>query len=227
MTKRSVRSFVVRNGRTTPAQNAAAKRLLPKYGIEYSDSHLDMSLEFGRQASLWLEVGFGNGDTMLELASQHPEINILGVEVHQAGVGHALLEIERRNLHNVRVVRHDAMEVMQFMLPPSCLQRLLLLFPDPWHKKRHHKRRIVQAEFVTAAARLLEPGGRLHCATDWPDYAEWILQHIDSDDRFANVAGVGNACPRPEWRPVTRFEQRGQRLGHPIADLSFERLATG
>lgn len=214
---------MVRNGRTTAAQTDALERLLPVYGIPYSDTPLDLPDVFGRQSPAWLEIGFGNGDVLLDMADNHPDTNVLGVEVHESGIGHALIGIEARELLNVRLVQHDAMEVMENMLAPACLDRILLLFPDPWHKKRHHKRRIVQADFLDAVARTLKPGGVLHCATDWADYGEWMIEHLEQDDRFTNMAGPGMPSPRPEWRPVTRFERRGHRLGHDVVDLLYTR----
>jgi tRNA (guanine-N7-)-methyltransferase len=226
LTCRSIRSFVVRNGRVTSAQNEATKRLMPRFGVNYVPAYTDLATQFGRLAPLWVEIGFGNGDALLHMASQHPDVNVLGIEVHAAGIGHALLGIERRQLENVRIIQHDAMEVLEQMILPSSLQRILLFFPDPWHKKRHHKRRIVQSDFVQAAAAALIPGGLLHCATDWPDYADWMLDHIEPDNRFCNVAGHRQVSEKPTWRPTTRFEKRGQRLGHPVSDFVFERTAT-
>jgi tRNA (guanine-N7-)-methyltransferase len=225
LTNRAVRSFVVRNGRTTVAQADALQRLLPDFSIPYQDHGVDLAVHFGRSAPVWLEIGFGNGDVLLNLAVEHPEVNVLGAEVHQSGIGHALIGIESRALGNVRLIQHDAMEILENMLPEQSLERLFLLFPDPWHKKRHHKRRIVQSDFLDAVARTLKPGGILHCATDWAEYAQWMLERIEADSRFANLAGAGNASPRPDWRPVTRFEQRGHRLGHSVVDLLYARKA--
>lgn len=214
---------MVRNGRITGAQAEALERLLPHYGLPYSDSSIDLSATFGRQAPTWLEIGFGNGDVLLNVAANHPEVNVIGAEVHQSGIGHALIGIESGDLQNVRLIQHDAMEIMENMLPAQSLDRVMLLFPDPWHKKRHHKRRIVQPDFLDAVAGTLKPGGLLHCATDWADYAEWMIEHIEADERFVNTAGPGAHSPRPDWRPVTRFERRGHRLGHPVADLLYRR----
>ncbi|NND92455.1 MAG: tRNA (guanosine(46)-N7)-methyltransferase TrmB [Granulosicoccus sp.] len=223
LTSRSIRSFVVRNGRTTAAQTDALERLLPQFGLPYSQTVIDLSAAFNRQAPTWLEIGFGNGDVLLELAERHPEVNVLGAEVHASGIGHALIGIESRSLSNVRLIHHDAMEVLEHMLEPGSVDRILLLFPDPWPKKRHRKRRIVQPDFLSGVARILQPGGVLHCATDWAEYGEWMLEHLEADDRFANSAGPGKASPRPDWRPVTRFEQRGRRLGHSVTDLLYTR----
>lgn len=223
LTRRSIRSFVVRNGRTTSAQADAIERLLPHYGIRYSDSTIDLSDVFERQAPCWMEVGFGNADVLLDLAKNHPGINILGVEVHTAGIGQALMGIEKNQLSNLRVIQHDAMEVLQHMLRPATLERILLLFPDPWHKKKHHKRRILQKDFLQSVATALVDNGLLHCATDWQDYAQWMFEFLESDPNFTNLAGAWQPSPRPQWRPITRFEQRGHRLGHEVSDLLFTR----
>jgi tRNA (guanine-N7-)-methyltransferase len=160
---------------------------------------------------------------LLELALRHPEVNVLGAEIYESGIGHVLNGIESKALANVRLIRHDAMEIMENMLPPRCLDRILLLFPDPWHKKRHHKRRIVQADFLDAVSRILKPGGMLHCATDWEEYGLWMMERLEQDSRFVNQAGAGSKSPRPAWRPVTRFERRGHRLGHTVTDLLYRR----
>lgn len=214
---------MVRNGRITAAQADALERLLPRYGLPYSDVTIDPADAFGRQAPTWMEIGFGNGDVLLNMASTHPDTNIIGAEVHQSGIGHALIGIEAGELENVRLIQHDAMEIMENMLAPGSLDKVLLLFPDPWHKKRHHKRRIVQADFLNAVARTLKPGGVLHCATDWAEYGEWMIERLEQDERFENLAGPGQASARPEWRPVTRFERRGHRLGHEVTDLLYRR----
>ena len=223
LTHRSVRSFVIRGGRLTGAQGEALERLLPRYGLPFTDAPLVPERVFGRRAPLWLEIGFGDGEALLDMAAARPEVDFLGCEVHAPGVGRALLGIERLGLENVRVVQHDVMEVLASMLPPASLERVLLFFPDPWHKKRHHKRRLVRREFLDAVARSLAPGGILHCATDWRDYAEWMLERIEPDPRFDNLAGPGRSSPRPEWRTLTRFERRGERLGHEVTDLLYRR----
>lgn len=221
LTRRSIRSFVIRNGRLTSAQNDALEQLAPQFCLPYQDMPIDAATVFGRTAPLWLEIGFGNGDALLDMAEAHPEVDLIGCEVHAPGVGHALIGIEKRGLSNVRIVQHDAMEVMQAMLAADALTRALLFFPDPWHKKRHHKRRIVQREFLDAVAHVLAVDGLLHCATDWADYADWMFDHLEADTRFTNLAGPRLASPRPAWRTVTRFEQRGTRLGHEVTDLLY------
>lgn len=223
LTTRSIRSFVVRNGRTTDAQQSAMERLLPEHGIAYTASHLDLNGTFNREAPVWMEIGFGNGDVLLSLAENNPGVNILGAEVHESGIGHALIGVEAKQLNNVKLIQHDAMEVLENMLPAACLDKVLLFFPDPWHKKRHHKRRIVQSDFLDAVAKVLKPGGILHCATDWADYGEWMIEHLEKHPEFANCTGPGQPSERPEWRPITRFERRGHRLGHSVIDLLYRR----
>lgn len=224
LTSRSIRSFVIRNGRLTKAQAAAIEHLLPQFGIAYQEHQpLDFSSHFAQESPVWLEIGFGNGDALLDMATRYPDTNFIGVEVHEPGVGQALMGIESRALQNVRIVQHDAMEVLQHMIPASALQRVLLFFPDPWRKKRHFKRRIVQKEFVELVADKLAAGGVLHCATDWHDYALWMLEKINACERLKNQNDAGGYSPRPEWRTNTRFEQRGERLGHEVADLLYTR----
>lgn len=223
LTRRSVRSFVVRNGRTTAAQTDALQRLLPEFGLKFSDTSIKLAEAFNREAPVWMEIGFGNGDVLLSMATANPDTNILGAEVHESGIGHALNGVEQHSLSNVRLVQHDAMEILENMLEPASLDKVLLFFPDPWHKKRHHKRRIVQQDFLNAVARTLKPGGILHCATDWAEYGEWMIERLEQDKRFTNCAGVGQGSERPNWRPVTRFEKRGHRLGHDVIDLLYVR----
>jgi tRNA (guanine-N7-)-methyltransferase len=220
---RKIRSFVRREGRITTAQRQALELLWPKYGLE-ADRLLDPEKTFGRKAPLTLEIGFGNGATLAMMAAAEPAADFIGIEVHRPGIGRLLRELERQGLENIRIYREDAVPVMQRCLPPACLDRLLLFFPDPWHKKRHHKRRIVQPGFIELAAMLLRPGGILHMATDWEDYAVQMLEVTQQSAAFRNCAGRGNASPRPGYRPVTRFEQRGLKLGHGVRDLLFERV---
>ena len=235
LTSRSIRTFVIRNGRLTGAQGEALERLLPRWGIDHDA--LRESAPAGGVASrfahperpLRVEVGFGNGDALLEMATAEPEVNFLGVEVHAPGVGHALLGLEAREregraLDNVRLCRHDAIEVLDRLCAPGSVERVFVFFPDPWVKKRHHKRRILQGDFLDAAARALVPGGLLHAATDVVEYADWMLEITGADARFGNVAEGGGFVPRPDWRPRTRFERRGERLGHEVRDLVLERL---
>lgn len=206
------------------------QNLLPLYGIDYNeDQLLDFSSLFETKSRgktvnpVWLEIGFGNGDALLDMASRYPDINFIGIEVHEPGVGQALMGIESKALTNVKIIQHDAMEVLQHMVPAASLNRVLLFFPDPWRKKRHFKRRIVQTEFIELVANKLEPGGVLHCATDWQDYAEWMLEKLQASEQLDNNSATGTYCERPEWRTNTRFEQRGERLGHSVFDLLYSK----
>ncbi len=221
---REIRSFVRREGRITRSQQRALDELWPNYGLD-ADQSLELDRIFGRRATHTLEIGFGNGASLAAMAEQEPETDFIGIEVHRPGVGHLLLELERRELNNVRIICADAVQVLNNCLPDESLDRVLLFFPDPWPKKRHHKRRIVQPGFIGLLARKLKPGGILHMATDWEDYAGHMLAVMEDSGAFRNCAGQGNYSQRPAYRPVTRFEQRGQRLGHGVWDLLFERLA--
>jgi tRNA (guanine-N7-)-methyltransferase len=220
---RAVRSFVVRGGRITGAQQRALEDLWPRFGVDFAPALLDLQTLFGREAPCTLEIGFGNGDNLAELAALHPELNYLGVEVHRPGVGRLLLSIEERALTNVRVICHDAVEVLQTQLPLQSLAEVLILFPDPWPKKRHHKRRLVQAAFVELVTGRLAPAGLLRFATDWEPYAREALAVMDSNPRLSNLATDGTFVEHPAERRPTRFEQRGTRLGHGVWDLAFRR----
>ena len=210
-----IRSFVLRQGRTTPAQKRALDELLPKYGIPFAQAPVDAERTFGRRAPLVVEIGSGMGETTAAIAAEHPELDFIAVEVHGPGVGSLLNRISQASLRNVRAIRHDAAEVLEHMIGDSSLAALHLFFPDPWPKKRHHKRRMVQPAFVALVARKLEPGGIFHAATDWPDYARQIEAAFSADARFRRSPGGLVA------RPQTKFESRGIRLGHPIEDLCF------
>ena len=207
----------------TPAQQRALNELLPQYGLG-SGTMIDPVAVFGRSAPLTLEIGFGNGESLVTLAAREPASDFIGIEVHHPGVGHLLLELERQGIVNVRIFTDDAIEVLKSCIPDHSLDRVLLLFPDPWPKKRHHKRRIVQPEFIRQLARKLVPGGILHMATDWENYAEHMLEKMSTAPEFRHSAVNGNDSPYPACRPVTKFERRGQRLGHRVWDLVFERL---
>ena len=220
---RIIRSFVRREGRITSGQQRALQDLWPRYGLE-TDRVLDMADIFGRHAPCTLEIGFGNGDALATMAEQQPQCDFIGIEVHRPGVGRLLQQLEEHKLDNVRVMREDAVQILKVCIPDNSLDRVLLFFPDPWHKKRHHKRRIVQADFIELLARKIRPGGCLHMATDWEDYAAHMLEVMEQSPAFHNCAGAGNFSPRPACRPVTKFEQRGQRLGHGVWDLLFERV---
>jgi tRNA (guanine-N7-)-methyltransferase len=222
---RPVRSYVLRQGRLTSAQARAFGALWPRFGVDWTPGEaLDLPALFGSPGPFFLEIGFGNGENLAALAERHPDRPYLGVEVHGPGVGHLLLEIDRRGLDNVRVLRSDAVELLQSGLPAASLDGVYLLFPDPWPKKRHHKRRILNPAFVALLARALRPGGTFHAATDWQPYAEQMLEVLEAaGELFVNDAGPGAFAPRPAERPWTRFERRGQRLGHPVRDLVFRR----
>ncbi len=223
---RRIRSFVLREGRLTPGQQRAFDTLWPRWGIDYAAAPLDLGAVFGNAHPVYVEIGFGNGESLAEMARRHPERNYLGIEVHRPGVGHLLLRLDELGCNNVRVIRHDAVEVLANMLPAGSLAGVYLFFPDPWHKKRHHKRRILQPAFVAELARVIRPGGLLHAATDWEDYAQQMMDVLgDAAALFANSAGGHRFAPRPDDRPLTKFEQRGQRLGHGVRDLLFTRRA--
>jgi tRNA (guanine-N7-)-methyltransferase len=215
--QRTIRSFVRREGRMTRAQERALARLWPRYGLD-ATHRLDLDACFGRNAPRTLEIGFGNGDALACLAQREPDTDFIGIEVHRPGVGHLLLELERRELDNVKVIRADAVQALAHCLSESSLNRVLVFFPDPWPKKRHHKRRIVQPAFIEQLARILRPGGLLHLATDWEDYARHMHDVMGGTAQFRNCA-----VPCPDYRPETKFEQRGRRLGHSVWDLFFER----
>jgi len=223
--RRPIRSFVLREGRLTAAQGRAFRDLWPRFGIDWEPgSRLDPHSLFGDGRPVYLEIGFGNGEALAELAGRHPERGFLGVEVHRPGIGHLLLELEKRGLANVRVLRQDAVELLEQGLPPASLDGVYLFFPDPWPKTRHQKRRILDSRFVRLLARAIRPGGLFQAATDWEPYAQQILERLtEADELFENRAGPGAFSPRPEDRPLTKFERRGQRLGHAVRDLVFVR----
>ncbi|MEW5789740.1 MAG: tRNA (guanosine(46)-N7)-methyltransferase TrmB [Pseudomonadota bacterium] len=218
---RAIRSFVLRAGRLGTGQQRALDELGPRFVLPYVGGALDSFAVFGRQAPLILEIGFGMGGATAEIAERHPENDYLGVEVHTPGVGALLKLIGERGLDNVRIVRHDAVEVLRHMLAESSLDGIHIFFPDPWHKKRHHKRRLIQPAFVELLTSRLKRGGYLHLATDWEDYAAQMLEILSNAPLLRNSAG--GYAPRPEYRPLTKFEQRGLRLGHGVWDLVFIR----
>ncbi len=218
---RRIRSYVLRQGRMSDAQRRAYADALAHWGIPYAPAPLDLAAAFGRNAPTVLEIGFGMGRTTAEIAAAHPQHNYLGVEVHTPGVGSLLKEIQTRGLDNIRLIQHDAVEVLTHMLADGQLSGIHIYFPDPWPKKRHHKRRLIQPELVALLTRKLAPGGYLHCATDWEDYALQMLEVLNAEAGLKNTAD--GFAPRPPWRPVTKFEQRGLRLGHGVWDLLFEK----
>jgi tRNA (guanine-N7-)-methyltransferase len=224
---RPIRSFVVRAGRMTAGQSRALDDLWPRYGVPYSGVALDLDALFGRRAPRTLEIGFGNGEHLAKLATAHPDRDYLGIEVHRPGVGHLLMLVENAGATNVRVSDHDAVEVLREQIPAGGLDEVLVLFPDPWHKKRHHKRRLIQPPFVELLASRLRVGGVLRLATDWEAYALQMLEVLRASSSFTNLSPSGDWMPRPEERAPTRFEKRGARLGHGVWDLAFQSRGTG
>jgi tRNA (guanine-N7-)-methyltransferase len=218
-----IRSYVVRAGRMGPGQQRALAELGPRYVLPYAAAPLDAAAVFGRTAPLVLEIGFGMGDATAAIAAARPETDFLGVEVHPPGVGALLRRIGEAGLENLRIVQHDAVEVLQHMVAPESLAGVHVFFPDPWHKKRHHKRRLIQPVFVHLLASRLAPGGYLHCATDWQPYAQQMLEVLGGEPALRNSAH--GYADRPAYRPLTKFEQRGLRLGHGVWDLVFVRAA--
>lgn len=221
---RSIRSFVTRSGRITDAQQRALQLLWPKYGIEFEACPLDLATAFGRVAPRVVEIGFGNGENLISLTATRPERDFLGIEVHLSGVGRVLLAAEERQLGNLRVICHDAVEVLERQIPLQSLDEVLILFPDPWPKKRHHKRRLVQGPFVELLAARLRPSGLLRLATDWQPYAEHMLEVLSACPLLSNESAQQTFVPRPSERAPTRFEKRGERLGHGVWDLAFRRI---
>ena len=220
---RPVRSFVLRGGRLTGAQKRALDELWPVFGLPGADQLLDFETVFGNTGPVILEIGFGNGEATWRMAQARPEKNFVGVDVHRPGVGHLLLKLEEHGIPNVRVANRDAVEFLQRQVPVASLQGVRIYFPDPWPKKRHHKRRIVQDGFVALLASRLIDGGVLHVATDWAPYAGHVLAVLGHSPEFRNLSPGAGYCQRPEWRPATRYERRGQRLGHRVFDLLFKR----
>jgi tRNA (guanine-N7-)-methyltransferase len=218
-TRRPIRSFVLRAGRLGPGQQRALNALGPKFLLPFGPQVPDWNSIFGREAPRVVEIGFGMGGPTAEVAASHPAQDFIGIEVHEPGVGALLKLVGERALGNVRIVQHDAVEVLQQMIAPASLAGVHVWFPDPWHKKRHHKRRLIQPPFVALLASRLAPGGYLHCATDWQPYAEQMLEVLGAEPALAN--SVDGYAPRPEWRPLTKFEQRGLNLGHGVWDLVF------
>lgn len=221
-TPRRIRSFVRRQGRMTHAQNLALENLWPICGLDPQEP-FDASHVFARDAPLIVEIGFGNGESLVQMAAASPENNFLGIEVHRPGVGRLLLRAEELALRNIRVYCADAIEILQQKLEDRSLAGVQIFFPDPWQKKRHHKRRLITPAFASLVARKLMRGGILHCATDWSDYAKQMLEVLEGCPDLRNTAGKCVFSERPDYRPLTKFEARGKRLGHPVWDLIFKR----
>jgi tRNA (guanine-N7-)-methyltransferase len=221
--QRRIRSFVLRQGRLTKAQEKALAEQWPTFGIEYKPQLIDLPAAFGRADSLKiLEIGFGMGETTAKIAQGMPERDFLGVEVHTPGVGGLLKLIDEMSLTNVRIIQHDVVDVLNHMLPDGSLDGVHIFFPDPWHKKRHHKRRLIQAEFVKLLCSKIKAGGYLHVATDWQEYAEWVLDVLKAEPLLKNTAQ--DYAEKPAYRPLTKFENRGIKLGHGVWDLVFTRV---
>jgi tRNA (guanine-N7-)-methyltransferase len=220
---RAIRSYVLRQGRMSVAQKRAYEQLFSQYAVAFIDQPLDFNALFGRDAPVVLEIGFGMGETTAAIAQAHPQINYLAIEVHSPGVGSLLKLVAQHALTNLRIVQHDAVAVVEHMIAPGTLVGVHIFFPDPWPKKRHHKRRLIQPPFVHVLAARLAPGGYLHLATDWEDYARQMLEVLNGEPLLVNTAS--DYAPRPDHRPLTKFEQRGRRLGHGVWDLLYRRVA--
>jgi tRNA (guanine-N7-)-methyltransferase len=220
---RHIRSYVLRQGRVSNAQRRAHDTLLPRLGIEYSAAPLDLDPVFGRTAPRILEIGFGMGETTAAIAAAHPDNDYLALEVHTPGVGSLLKQLDEQSIPNVRIIQHDAVEVLGQMIPPASLDGAHIFFPDPWPKKRQQKRRLIQPPLVSLLASRLKPGGYVHAATDWEEYAQQILDVFTDEPLLKNT--TDGFAPRPDYRPLTKFEQRGLRLGHGVWDIVFRRTA--
>jgi tRNA (guanine-N7-)-methyltransferase len=217
-----IRSYIRRQGRVTPGQQQALDNNWAKYGLD-PKSDYDFAEIFGRIAPLVVEIGFGNGDSLAKMAAANPDINYIGIEVHKPGVGHLMLLLDQLGLDNIRIYSHDAIEIMEHKIADNSLSGVHLFFPDPWPKKKHHKRRIVRPDFVELLVRKLKSGGYFHAATDWQNYAESMLAVLSAGAGLSNTSPAGDFCERPEHRPLTKFEQRGIRLGHGVWDLVFSK----
>ncbi len=226
---RRIHSFVLRDTRLTSGQQAALDELWPKFGIDIKDSGppplSDLTQLFGRQAPVVLEIGFGNGESLVSMAQTQPDKDFIGIEVHRPGVGHCLQGIAENELSNLKLIRHDAVDIIQNHIQPGALQAVQLYFPDPWHKRKHHKRRIVQPSFIELLHSRIRSGGHFHMATDWQHYAQFMLKVMTAAQGWNNRSKQQDGyLPRPEFRPETKFERRGQRLNHGVWDLIFERI---
>ena len=221
---RSIRSFVLRKGRLTSAQQHALDVLWPNYGIERGESVLEFDDHFDRSAEVVVEIGFGNGESTWRMAQREADKNFIGVEVHEPGVGHLLMALQEHAIDNVRIACEDAVPFLEQRIAAGSLAGVRIYFPDPWPKKRHHKRRIIQPDFVTLLARCMASGAILHLATDWQPYAEHMLEVMQSSPDFISLSPDGTYCERPAWRPHTKYEARGERLGHEVSDLLYQRV---
>lgn len=221
---RAIRTFVMRTGRMTPSQDRAFEHLWPRFGLQLEQGKIAPQQLFGRNAPITLEIGFGMGDSLLQMAQASPERDFIGIEVHLPGVGRLLNNMHKEGVSNIRVYQQDALQVLDDCVPDGSLDRVQLFFPDPWHKKKHNKRRMVQPAWVAKIAEKLRPGGLLHMATDWQEYAEHMLAVMQQNQDFVSQAPEGECySPCPAWRPETKFERRGQRLGHGVWDLIYQK----
>lgn len=218
---RGIKSYVLRAGRASKRQQQGLELWLQHYELTMGTNPWDYAAIFGRTAAVIVEIGFGMGASLFTMASENPQQDYIGIEVHKAGVGALVADIHEHQLTNLRVVSHDAVEVFQSQLPDNSLAGVQIFFPDPWHKKRHHKRRLIQPAFIELLVQKIKPGGFIHCATDWQEYAEYILEVLGAEPRIHNQNPAGDYSPRPDSRPLTKFEQRGERLGHGVWDLIF------
>ena len=218
---RKIKSYVLRAGRVSNRQQQGLELWLKDYQLSLDTSPWDYQQIFNRPAEVIVEIGFGMGSSLLTMAQEHPHLDYIGIEVHKAGVGSLVADIHDHQVPNIRIVSHDAVEIFQTQLEDNSLAGVQIFFPDPWHKKRHHKRRLIQAEFINLLAKKIKPGGFIHCATDWQEYAEHILEVLHNESLLANKNLDGGYVPRPESRPLTKFEQRGERLRHGVWDLIF------
>ena len=220
----TIRSFVLRQGRITSGQERALAEHWPRYGLEVDENlRVDAASLFGDARELILEIGFGNGESFVQMAEDAPQQGFVGIEVHRPGVGHALVLAAAAGIDNLRVIRHDAVAIIRDHVADGTLARVQIYFPDPWPKARHHKRRIVQRAFTDLIWRKLRAGGEIHCATDWENYAEWMRDVFAGDPKWQNLGGADGFAPRPDWRPQTKFERRGERLGHGVWDLRYRK----
>ena len=223
--RRGIRSYVLRRSHFSPAQRAAYERQMPRFGVPYTPAPLDVAALFGRLAPVVLVIGFGMGDSTADIARRAPAVDFIGIEVHTPGVGALLKQVEALGLTNLRVIEHDARAVVRDMIQPESLSGVHIFFPDPWPKARHHKRRLIQPPLIALLASRLKTGGYLHCATDWENYAEQMLAVLSAEPTLENTAE--GFAPRPDYRPLTKFEQRGIRLGHGVWDVIFRKKAAG
>lgn len=221
---KQIKSFVLRQGKITIGQAKAINELMPKYGVGYQVESINLANCFGRDNPKIIEIGFGMGDATWQIAQNSPNNDYLGIEVHSPGVGSLLMSLQEHNLTNVKIIQHDAVEVLKHMISNNSVSGFHIYFPDPWHKKRHHKRRIIQHDFVNLLVQKLLPNGYIHLATDWQDYAIWILEILQQNDGIINCCTTQDYISRPALRPLTKFEQRGINLGHKVWDLMFKKL---